>query len=173
MKTTHLCLACVFAASVVLAQDTQPSMQKTAAVSYDLKQQPGADGKRFGAGLMLGDPFGVSLKYWLAERSAIDGGFGFSSFDGDGFEIHADYLYHIPDIIPMDQGTFLLYFGGGPRFKTRNNRDDQFGLRTIVGLDYVFEDHPVDTFIELGPVFDFTPDFEVRFTAAVGARYWF
>lgn len=142
-------------------------------ISLNLSEKPGYDGKRFGAGLMLGEPLGASVKYWIAENSAIDGGLGLSFNDGDNFHVHADYLHHIPDVIAIDEGQFLLYFGGGPRFKVRNNKDNLFGLRTLAGLTYVFENHPVDTFVEAGPVFDVTPDFKVRFMAAIGARYWF
>ena len=56
--------------------------------------QAGATGD-FGVGAMLGAPTGLSLKYWLTDTSAIDGGLAWHFGDDDRFQIHSDYLYHI------------------------------------------------------------------------------
>ena len=64
-------------------------------------------------------------------------------------------------------------YSDGLNFKFRDNHDDLFGFRAVAGLDYLFENQPIDIFLEAGPVFDVAPDFEVRFTAAIGARYSF
>lgn len=135
--------------------------------------EAGYDGRRFGAGLMLGEPLGASLKYWISDRGAIDGGVGWSFEDHNDFHIHADYLYHLYDLIPVSEGRLPVYFGGGLRVKFRDHQDDLVGIRAVAGLDYLFQNQPVDIFLEAGPVFDVAPDFDVRFTAAVGARYWF
>jgi len=128
--------------------------------------------KKFGAGLMLGEPTGASLKYWLSDESAIDGLVGFS-FDDTDFSIHADYLYHFNDLVPLDENRLAVYVGGGPRYRARDHRDDLFGLRTVGGVAYIFDDIPVDVFFEVGPVFDVAPDFKVRYTVGIGARFWF
>ena len=47
-----------------------------------------------GAGIILGEPTGVSLKYWLTETSALDAGFTWSFVDENAFQIQADYLIH-------------------------------------------------------------------------------
>ena len=133
----------------------------------------GADGRRFGAGAMVGEPTGASLKYWMTPRAALDGGLGTSFHGKDSFHIHADYLYHLFDLIPVESGRLPVYFGGGLRGKIRDNRDDVMGFRAVAGLNYLFEDEPVDVFFEAGPVFDVTPDTDVNYTVAVGARYWF
>jgi hypothetical protein len=135
--------------------------------------EPGFNGRRFGVGLLLGEPVGASFKYWLTQQSALDAGIGWSIEGHDDFEFHADYLYHLFDVIPVDRGSLPVYFGGGLRVKVRDHEDDFFGFRAVAGLDYLFAKQPIDIFLEAGPVFDVTPDFEVRFTAAVGARYWF
>jgi len=143
------------------------------AVSLEPAKEPGYPDRRIGVGLMAGEPSGVSLKYWLSEDSAIDAGVGWSFHDDDDFHFHADYLFHLFDLIPFDPGRMPVYFGGGARVKIRDHRDDLFGLRAVAGVEYLFEKVPVDLFVEAGPVFDVAPDFEVRFTAAIGARYWF
>jgi hypothetical protein len=135
-------------------------------------QNPFED-KVLGLGFMVGEPTGANLKYWLSEVSALDAAVGVSLDEDANFACHADYLYHFHDVIPLEEDRVSIYLGGGPRFKARDNRDDFFGVRTIVGVAYVFREVPMDLFLEAGPVFDVSPDFELRFTAGVGARYWF
>ena len=45
-----------------------------------------------GFGVQLGQPMGVTGKYWLSSTTAVDGfmGYHFNS----NFDIHADYLWH-------------------------------------------------------------------------------
>lgn len=146
---------------------------KAPSVTLDQPPATGFNGRRFGAGIMLGEPIGASFKYWLSDKGAVDGGIGWSLSDHDNFHIHADYLYHLFDLVKVDHGSLPVYFGGGLRVKFRDHEDDLVGFRAVAGLDYLFENQPIDIFLEAGPVFDVAPDFEVRFTAAIGARYWF
>jgi hypothetical protein len=127
----------------------------------------------FGAGVMIGEPTGVSLKYWLDERSAIDGVVGWSFEGRDDLHLHADYLYHIFDLVDVGRDRFAVYFGGGLRYKLVEHRSDWFGLRGVGGVSYAFREIPVDVFLELGPVFDVTPDRRLTLGAGVGARFWF
>ena len=136
-------------------------------------QQSSGPEKKFGLGFMLGEPTGINAKYWLSENSAIDGMVGISWQGNDDFTTHLDYLYHLNDLFSIEEESFTVYFGGGPRFKVRDQGDDIFGIRTVGGVAYMLKDAPVDLFAEAGPVFDFTPDFEVRYTIAIGARFWF
>jgi hypothetical protein len=136
----------------------------------DLEGRPDSG---LGAGVMLGEPTGVSLKYWLSETSAIDGVIGWSFSDRDDFQVHSDYLYHLFDVIPIESGRLPLYFGGGLRYKLRDGRDDLFGIRAVAGLSYHFDDLPIDIFFEAGPILDVAPDVDVRYTVGIGARYWF
>jgi hypothetical protein len=127
----------------------------------------------FGAGVMIGEPTGVSVKYWLDERSAIDGVVGWSFEGRNDLHLHADYLYHIFDLIDVGRDRFAVYFGGGVRYKLVEHRSDWFGLRGVGGVAYLFQEIPVDVFLELGPVFDLTPDTRLTLGAGVGARFWF
>jgi len=173
LSSASLALLAASAPAQEAATPAQTNSIEAPVVTLEPPAESGPDGRRFGVGLMLGEPAGASFKYWLSERSALDAGVGWSFNDHDDFHIHADYLYHLFDLIPVDQGQLPVYFGGGLRVKFREHREDQFGIRAVAGLAYLFEDKPIDIFFEAGPVFDVTPDFEVRFTAAIGARYWF
>ncbi len=133
----------------------------------------GRGDKKVGAGLMLGEPTALNMKYWFDQHSALDAAVGVSFEGEDNLEFHADYLYHFFDVINVPEGRLPIYVGGGLRYKVRDHQDDQFGFRAVAGLDYIFENAPVDVFFEVGPVFNVTPDFDADFTIAVGARFWF
>lgn len=127
----------------------------------------------FGVGLMLGEPTALNAKYWIDEHSAVDGAVGWSFEGQNNLEVHADYLYHFLDVIKVSGGRLPIYAGAGLRYKVRDDKDDKFGIRTVAGLDYIFEKAPVDVFFEVGPVFNVTPDFDVDVTVSIGARFWF
>jgi hypothetical protein len=130
-------------------------------------------GGRFGAGLILGEPTGASLKYWLNDTLAVDGAIGWSFHRETDLHLHSDVLWHKFDLISVPEGRMPLYFGVGARVKFRDNDDDQVGIRVPVGVSYIFEKVPVDIFLEVAPVIDFTPSVRGGFTAGIGARYWF
>jgi hypothetical protein len=129
--------------------------------------------KRFGVGMMLGEPTGASFKYWLSDASAIDGLMGVSLEEDGDFTIQTDYLYHFNDLVRLNENKLAFYVGCGPRFVARDHEDNLFGIRTVGGVSYMFDKAPVDLFFEVGPVFDLTPDVEVRYTAGFGVRFWF
>ena len=62
----------------------------TAALSQD---------RGFGAGIILGEPTGLSAKSWLSQQNAIDLGLAYSFRHRGYFHLHADYLWHFPDVI--------------------------------------------------------------------------
>ena len=128
---------------------------------------------KFGVGLLLGEPPGASLKYWINDRFALDGGVGCSFHGEDNLHLHTDVLYHFNHVIEVSKGSLPIYVGGGVRYKFRDDRDDLFGFRVPAGIAYMFEDVPVDIFCEVAPVLDVTPSTRWQFTAGIGARYWF
>jgi hypothetical protein len=133
----------------------------------------GAANRVFGAGVILGEPTGVSLKYWIGDRSAIDGVVGWSFERRHNLYVHAGYLHHVWDLVDVGPNLFAVYFGGGLRYQNISHRSDRCGIRGAAGVAYIFDSIPVDIFFELGPILDFTPNLRPRFGAGIGARYWF
>lgn len=127
---------------------------------------------RFGAGLMLGEPSGLSVKYWMSETLAIDGGLGASFHRDDGCQVHSDVLWHAFDLFSVPGGRLPLYFGGGARLKFRDG-DDLFGIRIPVGVSYMLDSRPIDVFFEVAPIVDLAPSVRGDINVAVGARFWF
>ena len=137
----------------------------------------------FGAGIMLGDPTGISLKTWLNSDRALGFGIAWGAV-GDGYvHLHADYLFHNHTLITVSKGKLPLYYGPGlrVRFWGDNDHDDDgdddssadLGVRFPVGLAYLFDGAPVDIFIEIVPTLDLVPSTDFDLDAAIGARYWF
>jgi hypothetical protein len=128
---------------------------------------------RFGVGLILGEPSGVSLKYFWNETMAIDGAVGWSFHRETDLYLHSDVLWHNFELFPVAKGQLPLYLGVGGRVKIREHEEDRLGVRVPIGVSYIFEDLPLDIFAEVAPVLDFTPSTRGGFTLGIGARWWF
>jgi hypothetical protein len=128
---------------------------------------------RFGVGVIFGEPTGVSLKYFITDTIAVDGGVGWAFHHHTDLHLHSDILWHDFDLIPVPEGKLPLYFGVGVRLKVEDHADDRFGIRVPVGVSYLFERLPIDIFAEIAPVLDLAPSTRGGLTAGVGVRWWF
>ncbi len=150
--------------------------------------------KKFGLGLELGEPTGLNGKLYLSDSGALDFGVGYiydSYYFGDGFHIYADYLFHPAVVASTDAFELPFYIGPGLRYWDFNycdvNRVCTFygsavGLRMPLGLDFDFNNVPLDIFVQIVPVLDFLSGdyyryygnrehFGIDFSA--GIRFWF
>ena len=132
-----------------------------------LSQQRG-----FGAGIILGEPSGLSLKGWLTQKTAIDFGLAWSFVDKVSLHIHGDYLIHSYNVFETKE-NIPLYYGIGGRIKTVADKDARIGLRLVGGIGYIFKDATFDLFLEVAPVLDLVPKTEASVNAGIGARYFF
>jgi hypothetical protein len=134
---------------------------------------PNYPNHRFGAGLMVGEPTGLSLKYWLDDNLAVDGAVGAAFHPDTDLYLHSDILWHNFDLLHVPRGQLPLYLGVGGRVKFVDDGDDRFGIRVPIGVSYLFDNAPVDIFLEVAPILDVTPSVRGDFTASLGARFWF
>ena len=139
--------------------------------------------EQLGLGLIVGEPTGLSVKYWLDKEHALDGAVAWSFWDDDGLQLHADYLWHLFDLLDEsdDEGRLPVYFGLGGRLKFKDddegrwhNDDDDvfFGIRVPLGISYMLQDPPIDVFVEIAPVLDVVPDVELDLNLALGLRFY-
>lgn len=127
------------------------------------------DGK-LGAGLMIGEPTGISLKYWQNEQNAIAGGLAWSLGQYDAIHLHADYLWHNYSVFDeVDEGVLPLYYGIGGRIILAEN-ESVLGVRVPVGMNYIFEEAPVGLFLELAPTVNLAPSTDFDIGGALGIR---
>lgn len=134
-------------------------------------QTGSAQDKQIGAGIIIGEPTGISFKYWTGATTAFDAALAWSFLDEGAFHIHADYIFHNFTLIRISEGKLPFYYGIGGRIKTAEKF--QFGVRVPLGLAYIFVDVPVDIFLEVVPILDLAPKTDFRINAALGARYFF
>ena len=130
-----------------------------------------AQDKKFGVGIILGEPTGFSLKYWLTGKTALDAGFAWSFVDENAFQIQADYLIHNFNLFNFPEGKLPFYFGIGGRIKFSN--DVKFGIRVPLGIAWIFNDETFDVFFEAVPILDILPETDFTIGAAIGGRYFF
>src|SRR5262245_9305693 len=124
----------------------------------------------FGLGLMLGNPTGLSGKWYLNKPFALQAGLGyvdddFDRGDDDGLHIHVDVVWHPKVLARTPDFTLPFYFGvggrlvddddhyacgPGPQFCTDN--DTFLGVRVPVGILMDFNRVPLDIFLELALV---------------------
>jgi hypothetical protein len=129
---------------------------------------------KLGVGLTVGEPTGLTAKYWLNDTLALDGAAGWSFHPHADFYLQSDVLWHDFNLIPVPQGRLPVYFGVGGLVRFRDSQhDNEVGVRAPVGLSYMFDSLPVDVFAEVAPATDIAPSVRFELTGGVGIRYWF
>ncbi len=135
----------------------------------------------FGAGVIVGEPTGLSAKYWTSSDKAWDFAFGASFFTD--FRLHATRLWHIDVFdnqrVPLHygigvslagkSGRIAEFRGGSPRHRDRIG----IGIRGSVGVSYLVPTAPFDLFAEIGGVLVVFPPAALDIDLSVGVRYYF
>ena len=127
----------------------------------------------FGLGVILGEPTGLSGKYWLDNNNALDIALGYSFIPKDAkISMHVDYLYHLQDVIQSEE-SITLYYGFGLRLRARSGKQGSFGVRGVIGGSLPLKNIPVEFFLEVAPVFLLLPATALNFDVGIGGRYYF
>lgn len=126
----------------------------------------------YGVGLILGEPTGISAKYWLDNESALNAGLAYSFTTANkGFSLHLDLINHLPsNIYPKENIPF--YYGFGVRIRSKARTSGSLGVRGVAGLVWQHKKYPVDIFAEVAPVFQLLPETNLLFDLAIGGRYY-
>lgn len=139
----------------------------------------------FGLGLVLGEPTGLSAKWWNGSTRAWDFGLAYSF--SDYMILWADHLWHFPGALTSltpSFSTITPYIGVGPEvfISSKDNRPHNgvhdgrsagVGARIPFGLEWIPRTAPVGVFLELVPGVDFAPAVDVFFMGGIGARFYF
>jgi hypothetical protein len=126
----------------------------------------------FGLGIIVGEPTGISAKYWLSSQNALDFGLGYSFVQKGRLHFHMDYLFHHQNIFRAEE-NFALYYGPGFRLRTVEGDDARLGARFGVGLVWLPRNAPVDVFVEIAPILDIIPATRFQVNAGLGFRFFF
>jgi len=150
-------------------------------LSFSITQ---AQSRKFGLGVIIGEPTGLSAKLWTSGNNALAFGLGwsvqgyrFNGFDSDydrvtRSHIHVDYLWHSFDAISYS-GEFPLFYGIGGRIVTGPEYSGTFGVRGIIGIAWLPRSTPLDIFIEVVPTLLLVNSTGFGIEAGIGARFYF
>ncbi|MCL4234216.1 MAG: hypothetical protein KJ042_06825, partial [Deltaproteobacteria bacterium] len=108
-----------------------------------------------GFGLVLGEPTGLTGKFFLTDDLTIDTDLAFSFLD-ERFEPTIDLLYHFQNITPSSPDVSVRpYLGGGAmravsgdddddkKRKEKNDDSVKGGVRATGGLSLIFAEIPI------------------------------
>lgn len=147
----------------------------------------------FGLGFVLGDPTGITGKYWFNTENALDFTVGFAGYGPRRYcwydnnrrrcdryghiSVNVDYLWHF-DIVRGNPVTLDWYVGAGGRvwFWNDDYYDDRgvgLAARAPIGLALMFRNPSfLEVFFELVPsIYFWDPSF--GFDAGLGVRFYF
>ncbi len=119
-------------------------------------------------GIILGEPTGISLKFWQSQSTAIDAAVAWSFGRNESLHLHASYLVH--NNLDVDSGTLYFFYGIGARALLRD--DPNFGARIPVGLQYIFPSTRLSMFFEVAPIMDLIPATSFGVSGGIGVRYF-
>lgn len=121
-----------------------------------------------GAGVVLGNPTGVTAKLWVSESRALAAGLGIST----NITLYMDHVWHSWTVLPQPaEGRLSVYVGPGMQIRARPT--DEFSLRAVMGVAYWLPHRPVELFLELVPVLRCFPGGSVGLDGGVGFRLYF
>jgi hypothetical protein len=144
-----------------------------------------AQDRPLGLGVILGEPTGISAKYWTSGSNALAFGLGWSyeravwvwpngryHYTDPRFHFHADYLWHSFGAIRSSE-RFPLYYGVGARMATGGVEAGSLGVRGVVGIAWLPRSTHLDVFLELAPTLLLVPSTDLSAGAGFGARVFF
>ncbi len=127
--------------------------------------------KSFGIGIILGEPTGLSAKYWTSGVNAFDFGLGYSFEKNSNLHLHGDYLFHIDGVVKASE-RISIYYGPGIRLKLREDNGSRLGVRGVLGGFWIPRGSIVDVFVEIAPVMDLVPATKFSFDGGIGVRFF-
>jgi hypothetical protein len=132
--------------------------------------------ERWALGLMLGDPFGISLKHYNRSPTRYPPGANAYAWDvyaalayGPGVRFGGDWIWVLDRLVAERKFDLDLHAGVGPFIgalsepcgpgflRDRCNGDVYFGARVPLGVELLLREAPVTFGLELAPGIGFAP----------------
>lgn len=171
MKQTILILGFI----IVLSSEGALSQQ------FPQAKGPSPANGLFGLGVVVGEPTGVSAKYWTKSHRAFDFALGVSYYSD--FRFHGTYLFHVDAFnhqrMPLHYGIGVSIAGKGERVmvvgrNTVMHRGELgIGPRGSLGISYLLPSAPFDLFLELGATLFIVRPVGLELDLLLGTRYYF
>lgn len=135
--------------------------------------------RRIGAGIVVGDPNGLSGKIYLGgPLHAVDLAVAWDTWGWGGIYSHATYLIH-PSVLHSENGVDIrwnvgvggMLISGRSRFAYQSTMG--IGARAPIGLDFDLWDIPLQIFCSLSAEILIVPSTNVGLGLGLGVRYYF
>lgn len=125
-----------------------------------------------GIGLQLGEPTGLSAKFWTGGSNAVDALIGWNLV-ANKFTVQAGYLWHFPQ--PVRSGSFNLYVGvggilGGGSNRNTGEGEALLGVRVPLGLEYIYRSFGF--YAQLDPRVNLLPGIGLGLGGGIGVRFY-
>lgn len=126
--------------------------------------------EKLGLGVVAGVPFGLTAKYRVDSRYAVQSHLGVS--DGDAV-VSADFLKNFDDVLPHKRPDLRVPVYAGLGLKIKSETDTFVGVRFVAGVSLFDSKKPYEFFAEVAPVLRLSPSEGGAFDGAVGVRRYF
>ena len=126
----------------------------------------------WGAGVMVGEPTGLSMKIWTGSARSVNLGAAWSlSSPNNHLHLHADMTFYNFSPFPVNRGSLPVYYGLGALARAGN--EAKLGIRIPLGINYLFAYPQLDMFFEIAPVLLLIDRTDFDIDAALGIRFFF
>ena len=125
-------------------------------------------------GLKGGYPgFGsLNAKHFISENSALEATFGGMSRENYGNGAFAILDYEIQNSL---ESSFSWFYGGGGLLGFTTNDSGttrlQLGINSTVGIEYTFEEVPINCSLNMGPLIFISPEVRFNWGGGLSIRY--
>ena len=153
------------------------------AFSSNISFSQSPESKNFGFGVILGDPTGLTLKFWTSRENAFVVDVGASYFGSP--RIGVDYLWHF-DAFRSSIAKLYAGFGGvlgigegrgfyyteHHGFYFRSDNGVGLGVRGVFGVNVIPRHSPLEFFLEVGLLVGLSPAFGSAGDVGLGMRFY-
>jgi hypothetical protein len=140
--------------------------------------------KKFGFGIILGEPTGLTGKYWINFQNAFEFNIGTSYFGRP--RIDFNYLWHFNAfrssivklyagpgaVLGFGEGNGYWYEWRGNRFFYRTGNEIGLAVAGLFGLNIIPRETPLEIFLEGGILVGLAPGFGSGGDLAIGLRFY-
>jgi hypothetical protein len=144
----------------------------------------GVYGKRIGFGGILGDPNGITMKYWIGSNNALAVSGGYAYF-GDP-RVGAEYLWNFKVfkirflrlyagpglVLGFGNGDGIIYKKSSDKFYYRKEKGVGIALRGVGGVSLFIRELSAEMFFETGPLLGLLPETGIAIDVGLGIRYY-
>ena len=138
---------------------------------------------KLGLGAHIGWPTAITLKYWVSDQNAVDGGIGWTF--GESILLYSDMLWHFRHLFKDTSALWVndtvAYIGAGAylgflvdnELKKTSTSTVRLGIRVPFGMEWKITKIPVVIGLEITPGLSLISSTAVILQGGFIARYFF